>query len=49
MLSRYSQDFKESLVKLHQEGHSLKSLAKEFGSSKDFIAIWVKQANPSHD
>ncbi|MDI6496862.1 MULTISPECIES: hypothetical protein [Leuconostoc] len=31
MSIRYSQDFKGSLVKLHQEGLSLKSLAEEFG------------------
>ena len=43
---RYSQDFKDSLVKLHQEGRSLESLAEEFGPSKDSIAIWVKQATP---
>ncbi|ORI61491.1 transposase [Leuconostoc mesenteroides subsp. cremoris] len=41
MSIRYSQDFKDSLVKLHQEGRSLKSLAEEFGPSKDSIAIWV--------
>ena len=46
MSSRYSQDFKDSLVKLHQEGRSLKSLAEEFSPSKDSIAIWVKQATP---
>ncbi|WP_328284183.1 transposase [Leuconostoc pseudomesenteroides] len=46
MSIRYSQDFKDSLVKLHQEGRSLKSLADEFGPSKDSIAIWVKQATP---
>ncbi len=46
MSSRYSQDFQDSLVKLHQEGRSLKSLAEEFGPSKDSIAIWVKQATP---
>ena len=46
MSIRYSQDFKDSLVKLHQEGRSLKSLAEEFVPSKDSIAIWVKQANP---
>ena len=43
---RYSQDVKGFLVKLHQEGRSLKSLAEEFGPSKDSIAIWVKQATP---
>lgn len=46
MSIRYSQDFKDSLVKLHQEGRSLKSLAEEFWPSKDSIAIWVKQATP---
>lgn len=29
MSIRYSQDFKDSLVKLHQEGRSLKSLADQ--------------------
>ncbi|WP_232684070.1 transposase [Leuconostoc mesenteroides] len=43
MSIRYSQDFKDSLVKLHQEGRLLKSLAEEFGPSKDSIALWVKQ------
>lgn len=46
MSIRYPQDFKDSLVKLHQEGCSLKSLEEEFGPSKDSIAIWVKQATP---
>ncbi|MDV7740308.1 transposase [Leuconostoc mesenteroides] len=43
---RYSQDVKDLLVKLHQEGRSFKSLAEEFGPSKDSMAIWVKQATP---
>lgn len=43
MSIRYSQDFKDSLVKLHQEGRSLKSLAEIFGPSKDSIALWAKQ------
>ena len=46
MSIRYSQDFQDSLAKLHQEGRSLKSLAEEFGPSKDSIAIWAKQATP---
>lgn len=46
MSTRYSQGFKDSLVKLHQVGRSLKSLAEELGPSKDSIAIWVKQAIP---
>ncbi|WP_223343124.1 hypothetical protein, partial [Leuconostoc mesenteroides] len=46
MSIRYSQDFKDSLVKLHQEGRSLKSLVEEFCPSKDSIAIRVKQATP---
>lgn len=44
MSIRYSQEFKDSLVKFHQEGFSLKSLAEKFCLSKDSIAIWVKQA-----
>ena len=46
MSIRYSQDFNDSLVKLHQEGRSLKSLTEEFGPSKDSIVIWGKQATP---
>jgi Transposase. len=46
MSIRYSQDFKDSLVKLHQKSRSLKLLAEEFGPAKDSIAIWVKQATP---
>ncbi|WP_273710280.1 transposase [Leuconostoc mesenteroides] len=43
MSIRYSQDFKDSLVKLHQEGRPLKSLAEVLGPSKDSITLWVKQ------
>ncbi|MBZ1515084.1 transposase [Leuconostoc mesenteroides] len=43
---RYSQDVKGFLVKLHQEGRSLKSLAEGFGPSNDSMDIWVKQATP---
>jgi len=43
---RYSQDVKDLLVKLHQEGRSLKSLAEGFGPSNDSMDIWVKQATP---
>ncbi|MGR8809914.1 hypothetical protein [Leuconostoc citreum] len=46
MSTRYSQDFKDSLAKLHQEGRSLKSLVEEFRPSKDSIVIWAKQAIP---
>ncbi|WP_428833342.1 transposase [Leuconostoc suionicum] len=45
-LVRYSQDVKDFLVKLHQEGRSLKSLAEGFGPSNDSMDIWVKQATP---
>ena len=43
MSIRFSQDFKDSLVKFHQEARSLKSLTEEFGPSKYSIALWVKQ------
>lgn len=42
MSIRYSKDFKDSLVKIHQERRSLKSLAEKFEPSKDSIVIWVK-------
>ena len=34
MSIRYSQDFKDSLVKLHQEGRSLKSLSIPYNAKK---------------
>ena len=34
------------MVKSHHEGRLLKSLAEQFGPSKDSIALWVKQAIP---
>ncbi|WP_278319983.1 hypothetical protein [Leuconostoc mesenteroides] len=39
MSIRYSQDFKDSLVKLHQEGRSLKSLAEEFGRERFYCYL----------
>ncbi|MBZ1519529.1 transposase [Leuconostoc mesenteroides] len=46
MSIRYSQDLKDSLVKLYQEGRSLKSLADKFEPTKYSTAISAKQATP---
>ena len=42
MSIRYSQDFKDSLVKLHQEGRSYTDLSTEYGPSVDSIRNWAK-------
>ena len=44
MSIRYSQDFKDSLVKLHQEGRSLKSLAEEFGPLIMYVNVGIRHA-----
>ena len=42
MSIHYLKSFKDLLVKLRQEGRSLKSLAEKFGPSKNSIAILVR-------
>ncbi len=45
---RYSDEFKESIVSLHQTGRSANSLAKEYGVSVSSITLWIKQADPNN-
>ncbi|WP_142378828.1 IS3 family transposase [Staphylococcus intermedius] len=42
---RYSHEFKESIVSLHQTGRSANSLSKEYGVSVSSITLWIKQAD----
>ena len=39
----YDEDFKKSIVMLHQNGKSQSALAKEYGISLSAINKWVKQ------
>ncbi|WP_259717249.1 transposase, partial [Weissella confusa] len=39
---RYSQEFKQSLVEMHNQGRSYTELAAEYGPSADSIRNWVK-------
>lgn len=39
----YDEEFKKSLVSLHQNGKSLSKLSKEYGVSLSALIKWVKQ------
>ena len=39
---RYSPEFKQSLVEMHNQGRSYTELAAEYGPSADSIRTWVK-------
>ncbi|GAN37292.1 transposase [Lacticaseibacillus paracasei] len=41
---RYTPEFKQTLIDLHEKGHSLKKLHEEYGLSLDTIRKWVQVA-----
>ena len=41
--TKYDEDFKKSLVTLHQNGKTQAQLCKEYGVSKSALAKWIKQ------
>lgn len=41
--TKYDEDFKKSLVALHQNGKTQTQLCKEYGVSKSALGKWVKQ------
>lgn len=41
--NRYDEDFKKSIVALHQNGKSQVQLSKEYGISLTAISKWIKQ------
>lgn len=45
--TRYSQEFKESMVSLNQTGRSANSLSKEYNVSVSTISKWIRQADPN--
>ena len=41
--ARYDEEFKKSLVTLHNNGKSQSALCKEYGISQSTLAKWIKQ------
>ncbi len=41
---RYTHEFKQTLIDLHEKGHSFKELHEEYGCSLDTIRKWVQAA-----
>ena len=42
-MSRYSQEFKETIVELYHNGQSVADLSSEYGVSKVTVCKWVKE------
>ncbi len=41
--NRYDEDFKKSILSLHQNGKSQSQLSREYGISLSAINKWIKQ------
>ena len=41
--TKYDEDFKKSLVSLHQNGKTQTQLCKEYGVSQSALGKWIKQ------
>ena len=41
-IKRYDEDFKKSIVSLHENGRSINSLAREYGVSVSSVSKWTK-------
>ena len=46
--TRYSKEFRESMVSLSQTGRSANSLSKEYNVSVSTISKWINQADPTN-
>lgn len=46
--TRYSTEFKESVVSLSQTGRSANSLSKEYNVSVSTVSKWINQADPTN-
>ncbi len=44
--TRYSKEFRESMVSLSQTGRSANSLSKEYNVSVSTLTKWIRQADP---
>jgi len=45
--TRYSQEFRESMISLSQTGRSANSLSREYNVSVSTISKWIRQADPN--
>lgn len=45
--TRYSKEFKESMISLNQTGRSASSLSKEYNVGVSTLSRWIRQADPS--
>jgi len=43
---QYTEEFKKTIVELHNSGKSLAELSSEYGLSKSTITGWVKKVKP---
>ena len=41
--TKYDEDFKKSLLSLHQNGKTQSQLCKKYGVSKSALSKWIKQ------
>jgi transposase-like protein len=46
--TRYSSEFRESMVSLSQTGRSANSLAKEYNVSVSTVSKWINQSDPTN-
>lgn len=44
--TRYSKEFRESMISLNQTGRSANSLSKEYNVSVSTLAKWIRQTDP---
>lgn len=45
--TRYSKEFRESMISLSQTGRSANSLSKEYNVSVSTLSTWIRQADPN--
>ncbi len=48
-ITRYTDDFKNTIVELYNSGKSLAELNREYGISKSTIQGWVAKATPEEE
>ncbi len=46
--TRYSKEFRKSMVSLSQTGRSANSLSKEYNVSVSTLSKWIRQADPNN-
>jgi transposase len=42
-IPKYDEDFKQTIVSLHQNGKTLTQLCNEYGVSKSALSSWIKK------